>query len=66
MAKEQLIFCGDTAQTIAKGVNFRFSDLTTLFYQCKMMGKKQLQSQILQKQLKFKYLTVNIKINDFL
>lgn len=32
VTKEKLMFSGDTAQTIAKGVGFRFCDLETLFY----------------------------------
>jgi hypothetical protein len=27
-----LLYCGDTAQTIARGVGFRFTDIRTLFY----------------------------------
>lgn len=33
IAEQNLFFSGDTAQTIAKGVNFRFADLKDLFYQ---------------------------------
>ena len=31
--KNALFFTGDTCQTIARGVGFRFEDLTTMFYQ---------------------------------
>ena len=34
ICKEQIVFSGDTAQTIAKGVGFRFSDLGNLFSEC--------------------------------
>lgn len=27
-----LFYCGDTAQTIARGIGFRFKDIQTLFY----------------------------------
>ena len=30
--KNQVYFCGDTAQTISRGVGFRFEELTTMFY----------------------------------
>ncbi|KAK9742962.1 hypothetical protein RND81_03G208100 [Saponaria officinalis] len=30
--QEGFVFAGDTAQTIAKGVDFRFEDITSLFY----------------------------------
>ncbi|KAG6766037.1 hypothetical protein POTOM_030102 [Populus tomentosa] len=29
---EGFVFCGDTAQTIAKGIDFRFEDIRSLFY----------------------------------
>ena len=28
-----LFYCGDTAQTIARGIGFRFADIRTLFYE---------------------------------
>lgn len=31
--KNALFFTGDTCQTIARGVGFRFEDLTTMFFQ---------------------------------
>ncbi|XP_019462940.1 PREDICTED: uncharacterized protein LOC109361863 [Lupinus angustifolius] len=31
-AEEGFIFCGDTAQTIANGIDFRFQDIKSLFY----------------------------------
>ena len=31
MAEKNIFFTGDTAQTIAKGVGFRFYDLKTIF-----------------------------------
>ena len=34
ICKEQIVFSGDTAQTIAKGSGFRFSDLKNLFEEC--------------------------------
>ncbi|KAM6567430.1 hypothetical protein CsatA_026558 [Cannabis sativa] len=33
------VFCGDTAQTIAKGVDFRFEDIRCLFYREFLYGK---------------------------
>ena len=36
ITKEKLVFSGDTAQTIAKGVGFRFCDLETLFYESEL------------------------------
>ncbi|CAJ2636390.1 unnamed protein product [Trifolium pratense] len=30
--EEGFVFCGDTAQTIARGVDFRFQDIKSLFY----------------------------------
>ncbi|KAK3023536.1 hypothetical protein RJ639_044890 [Escallonia herrerae] len=30
---EGFVFCGDTAQTIAKGIDFRFEDIRRLFYE---------------------------------
>ena len=32
ISKEEIVFCGDTAQTISKGMDFRFSDLKKLFF----------------------------------
>ncbi|VFQ72468.1 unnamed protein product [Cuscuta campestris] len=37
---EGFIFSGDTAQTIAKGVDFRFEDIRTLFYEEFVMKQK--------------------------
>jgi tetratricopeptide (TPR) repeat protein len=34
VCKEKIVFSGDTAQTIAQGVGFRFSDLGNLFQEC--------------------------------
>ena len=31
MTERNIFFCGDTAQTIAKGVGFRFYDLKQIF-----------------------------------
>jgi superfamily I DNA/RNA helicase len=31
LAERNVFFCGDTAQTIAKGVGFRFFDLKSVF-----------------------------------
>ncbi|XVF85500.1 hypothetical protein PTKIN_Ptkin17bG0122600 [Pterospermum kingtungense] len=31
-ASEGFVFCGDTAQTIARGIDFRFEDIRSLFY----------------------------------
>lgn len=36
VTKEKLVFSGDTAQTIAKGVGFRFCDLETLFQESEL------------------------------
>ncbi|OMJ83259.1 hypothetical protein SteCoe_15847 [Stentor coeruleus] len=40
VTKEKLMFSGDTAQTIAKGVGFRFCDLETLFYDSELAKPK--------------------------
>ena len=40
ITKENLVFSGDTAQTIAKGVGFRFCDLETLFYEAELAKPK--------------------------
>lgn len=40
VTKEKLVFSGDTAQTIAKGVGFRFCDLETLFYESALAKPK--------------------------
>ena len=57
ITKEQIIFCGDTAQTIAKGMDFRFSDLKKLFYFGREMSFSQ-KFPMLQKELQFKTLNV--------
>ena len=36
VCKEKLMFSGDTAQTIAKGVGFRFCDIETLFQEAEL------------------------------
>lgn len=38
--EEGFAFCGDTAQTIAKGIDFRFEDIRSLFYNEFLMGEK--------------------------
>jgi hypothetical protein len=30
--EEGFVFCGDTAQTIARGIDFRFQDIKSLLY----------------------------------
>lgn len=30
--ENSLFYCGDTSQTIARGIGFRFADIVTLFY----------------------------------
>ncbi|CAH9122420.1 unnamed protein product [Cuscuta epithymum] len=37
---EGFVFSGDTAQTIARGIDFRFEDIRTLFYEEFVMKKK--------------------------
>ena len=43
--KNALFFTGDTCQTIARGVGFRFEDLTTMFYQLGEQRKADLLSR---------------------
>ncbi|XVF02940.1 hypothetical protein REPUB_Repub04eG0217900 [Reevesia pubescens] len=50
---EGFVFCGDTAQTIARGIDFRFEDIRSLFYnefvlesKCKTNDKKKEKGQI--------------------
>ncbi|KAM7484789.1 hypothetical protein LguiA_000798 [Lonicera macranthoides] len=38
--EEGFAFCGDTAQTIAKGIDFRFEDIRSLFYNEFLIGEK--------------------------
>ncbi|WCJ18668.1 P-loop containing nucleoside triphosphate hydrolases superfamily protein [Euphorbia peplus] len=38
--KEGFVFSGDTAQTIARGIEFRFEDIKSLFYDHFIMGSK--------------------------
>lgn len=64
IAKEQIIFCGDTAQTIAKGVNFRFSDLKKLFFHGRSI-KESNDFPNLTKNIDFKILNVYIMILIF-
>ena len=40
ICKEQIVFSGDTAQTIAKGSGFRFSDLNSLFEECNLLSPR--------------------------
>ena len=40
-----LFFTGDTCQTIARGVGFRFEDLTTMFYQLGAAQRAALQAR---------------------
>lgn len=40
LAMNEVLFCGDTAQTIAKGVEFRFQELKGNFYHAKVMMQK--------------------------
>ncbi|EFJ46513.1 hypothetical protein VOLCADRAFT_118102 [Volvox carteri f. nagariensis] len=42
-----LFYCGDTAQTIARGIGFRFTDICTLFYE----ENQRRQQQQLQQQM---------------
>ncbi|XVF02939.1 hypothetical protein REPUB_Repub04eG0217800 [Reevesia pubescens] len=50
---EGFVFCGDTAQTIARGIDFRFEDIRSLFYnefvlesKCKTNDEKNEKGQI--------------------
>jgi len=43
---QKLFFSGDTAQTIAKGVGFRFCDLKTLYFESSMLAPKVVQLTI--------------------
>ncbi|XP_057420200.1 uncharacterized protein LOC130714313 [Lotus japonicus] len=38
--EEGFVFCGDTAQTIARGIDFRFQDIKSLFYKKFVMESK--------------------------
>lgn len=56
--KNGLVFCGDTCQTIARGVEFRFADLMSLFHRLKQDSREhQLPHQIDQ-------LTVNYRTHQ--
>lgn len=57
ITKKQIVFCGDTAQTIAKGIDFRFSDLKKLFFYGKKLENKE-EFPLLNKDLSFKILNV--------
>ncbi|XP_050210760.1 uncharacterized protein LOC126661049 [Mercurialis annua] len=37
---EGFVFCGDTAQTIARGIDFRFEDVKSLFYNEFILGSR--------------------------
>ncbi|KAE9610583.1 putative tetratricopeptide-like helical domain, uvrD-like helicase, ATP-binding protein [Lupinus albus] len=37
---EGFVFCGDTAQTIARGIDFRFQDIKSLFYKMFVLESK--------------------------
>lgn len=43
--KNALFFTGDTCQTIARGVGFRFEDLTTMFFQLGEQQRKELSAR---------------------
>ncbi|CAK63357.1 unnamed protein product (macronuclear) [Paramecium tetraurelia] len=43
ITEQGIIFCGDSAQSILKGVGFRFSDLQTIFKTSKKIGANQLE-----------------------
>ncbi|CAD8177655.1 unnamed protein product [Paramecium octaurelia] len=43
ITEQGVIFCGDSAQCILKGVGFRFSDLQTIFKTSKKIGANQLE-----------------------
>ena len=59
LAKKQIIFCGDTAQTIAKGIDFRFSDLKKSFYFGKKIENVE-KFPLILKDLNFKILNVKL------
>ena len=69
ITKKQIIFCGDTAQTIAKGINFRFTDLKKLFFHGKELIQTNFNKQqfnrkqefpMFSQELKFKILNVKL------
>lgn len=62
LAQKQIIFCGDTAQTIAKGIDFRFSDLKKLFFFGKKLENVE-KFPLVPQDLSFKILNVNYFIN---
>ncbi|KAK7399848.1 hypothetical protein VNO78_11042 [Psophocarpus tetragonolobus] len=39
--EEGFVFCGDTAQTIARGIDFRFQDIKSLFYKKFVLESKE-------------------------
>ncbi|CAD8100117.1 unnamed protein product [Paramecium sonneborni] len=43
ITEQGVIFCGDTAQSILKGIGFRFSDLQTIFKTSKQIGSNQIE-----------------------
>ena len=43
--KNALLLTGDTCQTIARGVGFRFEELTTMFYNMKVAQARQLEAR---------------------
>ena len=62
LSLEQIVFCGDTAQTISKGLEFRFSDLKKLFFYYKDQDnykKYSYQNPLLLEPLQFYVLRVN-------
>jgi superfamily I DNA/RNA helicase len=58
-----VFYSGDTAQTIAKGVGFRFCDLKSLFEQ-KMFATKMFDSPLELKKPIVKHLTVNFRSHN--
>jgi len=68
LSLKQIIFCGDTAQTIIKGLQFRFSDLKKLFFYYKdkeNYKKSSYQNPLLLNPLQFSVLRVKKKTKFF-
>ena len=60
VTEQGIFFSGDTAQTIAKGVGFKLSDLSKIFNPVYFDGKKVTKPVL--KQLTVNYLTIKDKI----
>lgn len=64
VVQKEIMFCGDTAQTIAKGVEFRFSDLKFIFHHAKSIPLNKF--SILKQEPLFKTLNVKKYYNEIM